>query len=1175
MHRLVARLDGRRTDGASARTFRPARAARWLNRIKAAGALSVWLQAAVLPATAAPAHTAASATVRIRFLDSATGRALQPELVELQPRATGRAPLRLTRQSISHSGRIELSLERGRHRLTAVAPTHKPIWGEFDPEALGPMRLDFYLDPIVEPEEIRPEHVRTLLKDGFTLIQGYVVDDLSGELLSGVQVRSEPSGAQTETDQHGFFRFYVPVQSAKEWAEMPANLRFEKPGYGPLERRHIELWSRGDWTYRIRLQPGNTPQVVDERTGRRNLSASSGATTPAFPGGPAGASSPSAPDASEPMRIEPMAGEPVPMGTSPSNATVRVPRNIRVQRVSLGTIDYVTMNYYVRSVLPSEWIASWGSYTGGSNSLNAGAIAARCYAIARLNSVSSSSTYDICDTSSCQVYNPSKIHSLTDLAVNYTENYVLVNSSGTIPSTEYSAENNSLGYPCGDGYTSPTGGCLYDPICTGEERFGHGRGMCQWGSARWATARRMAGRNSADGTPTGYPRQDWKWIVLHYYPDYVLVRGAPLLVGDDVKVVGSSQTVRMCADGGIASGMGCPAVTTKAVGDTGVIVDGPVQVTADGYGFTWYKVLWSDSQQGWVRENWLERALALPAAPSGLVATGTATNRIELSWSDNSIEEFGFKIERATSSSGPWTEIEMLGPNATAWADTNGLSPGTTWFYRVRAFNSAGNSAYAGPASATTYGLPPVLAPIPNQTVNEGSLLIFTNSASAAPLDTPLTDFESYAVGVQVMFQPPRYSGSTAAFLSNAPNSALTTGTLPAGNTSTRALQVSWAFTNTAVNPWLRLTTANAPNLPNPVIDLSRHVRLRIWCDRALRVALGVRETANPPGTPIGSNGGQSGGIEWVGVTNSIGGQPQPTRLINPGSWTTLDFDLPAEPVRNFAGGDGVLSTATGLGVLEHLAFVPAAGNGPYTVYLDEFAVSTPNALTFGLAPGAPTNAAIDPLTGVFTWMPTETQGPGVFNLTVRVTDSQSPPQSDARSFQVTVNEVNQPPVLAPIADRTVHAGMAVTLTNAASDPDWPPNTLTFSLDPGAPGDATIHPGSGVFSWLTTGAQAGGSFPITVRVSDNGTPPLSDTKLFNVHVQPAPTLAQTRIENGNFVLSWSAIAGLTYRVEYKNRLDDPAWTALPPDVTASGPVATKTDPLGPNQRFYRVRVVSP
>ncbi len=49
--------------------------------------------------------------------------------------------------------------------------------------------------------------------------------------------------------------------------------------------------------------------------------------------------------------------------------------------------------------------------------------------------------------------------------------------------------------------------------------------MCQWGSYRWAI-----------GT-AGYPRRDWQWIVRHYYPNYTLVKGAVLLIGDEVKAL--------------------------------------------------------------------------------------------------------------------------------------------------------------------------------------------------------------------------------------------------------------------------------------------------------------------------------------------------------------------------------------------------------------------------------------------------------------------------------------------------------------------------------------------------------------------------------------------------------------------------------------------------------------
>src|SRR5262245_51531941 len=75
--------------------------------------------------------------------------------------------------------------------------------------------------------------------------------------------------------------------------------------------------------------------------------------------------------------------------TSPTNATVRVPRTIRVALTG-GGVEYVTFETYVARVLNHEWFSSWGNYAGGMNSLKAGTVAIRSYAINRLNNVSAS-----------------------------------------------------------------------------------------------------------------------------------------------------------------------------------------------------------------------------------------------------------------------------------------------------------------------------------------------------------------------------------------------------------------------------------------------------------------------------------------------------------------------------------------------------------------------------------------------------------------------------------------------------------------------------------------------------------------------------------------------------------------------------------------------------------------
>ena len=91
-----------------------------------------------------------------------------------------------------------------------------------------------------------------------------------------------------------------------------------------------------------------------------------------------------------------------------------------------------------------------------------------------------------------------------------------------------------------------------------------------------------------------------------------------------------------------------------------------------------------------------------PNAPSNLNATAVSTSQINLSWSDNSGNEDGFKIERCTGNGcSNFGQIATVGANVTTFPNT-GLTPNTRYRYRVRAFNVAGNSAYSNIAQDRT-----------------------------------------------------------------------------------------------------------------------------------------------------------------------------------------------------------------------------------------------------------------------------------------------------------------------------------------------------------------------------------------------------------------------------------------------------------------------------------------
>jgi thermitase len=106
-------------------------------------------------------------------------------------------------------------------------------------------------------------------------------------------------------------------------------------------------------------------------------------------------------------------------------------------------------------------------------------------------------------------------------------------------------------------------------------------------------------------------------------------------------------------------------------------------------------------------------APVVPAAPSApadpsLAATGVSGTQIDLSWTDNSSDESGFRIQRSLDGQN-WTTLAVVGSNRTAYSD-KGLTRGTTYQYSITAYNSAGESS-AFTASAQTDNTPPPPAP--------------------------------------------------------------------------------------------------------------------------------------------------------------------------------------------------------------------------------------------------------------------------------------------------------------------------------------------------------------------------------------------------------------------------------------------------------------------------------
>ncbi len=166
---------------------------------------------------------------------------------------------------------------------------------------------------------------------------------------------------------------------------------------------------------------------------------------------------------------------------------------------------------------------------------------------------------------------------------------------------------------------------------------------------------------------------------------------------------------------------------------------------------------------------------------------------------------------------------------------------------------------------------------------------------------------------------------------------------------------------------------------------------------------------------------------------------------------------------------------------------------------------------------------------------------------------------------QISIDQPSRAPSLANITDKTVDEETTLSFTASATDIDVG-ETLTFTLDPGAPAGASIHPATGVFTWTPTEAQGPGTFPVTVRVTDNGNPaPLSDTRTFTIHVNEVNTAPVASSENYNVNEDTVLNMGAPGVLVNDSDADADTLTAVLVNPTANGTLT-----LNPNGSFtYR------
>ena len=95
-----------------------------------------------------------------------------------------------------------------------------------------------------------------------------------------------------------------------------------------------------------------------------------------------------------------------------------------------------------------------------------------------------------------------------------------------------------------------------------------------------------------------------------------------------------------------------------------------------------------------------------PSAPTDLTAAAVSSSQVNLTWVDSDNAEQGFKIERCIGADcSNFEQIATVGANATSYSN-NGLTGSTSYRYRVRAYNPAGDSSYSNTVSVLTLAAP-------------------------------------------------------------------------------------------------------------------------------------------------------------------------------------------------------------------------------------------------------------------------------------------------------------------------------------------------------------------------------------------------------------------------------------------------------------------------------------
>jgi N-acetylneuraminic acid mutarotase len=143
----------------------------------------------------------------------------------------------------------------------------------------------------------------------------------------------------------------------------------------------------------------------------------------------------------------------------------------------------------------------------------------------------------------------------------------------------------------------------------------------------------------------------------------------------------------------------------------------PVAFSVKGKGFlTCGYYLFDFSNTYYKNDVWVYAPPQPPKAPSNMVATATSSEAVQLTWTNNSYDVTQIVVEKSIGDNQHYEVLSSSWPISTNNINSYGYNDSTTYYFRVKAVNSAGSSEYSNEDSATTRFEKPILSAIPYST---------------------------------------------------------------------------------------------------------------------------------------------------------------------------------------------------------------------------------------------------------------------------------------------------------------------------------------------------------------------------------------------------------------------------------------------------------------------------